>query len=98
MAASKLRVNLLIAALLVLLLYALNPSKEDFQAWRAARESSRATGDSQGALKKGLGKIAGFAAGLEAGGFERKDYFVCSSYSLDGERYLGVARLFFKLK
>jgi hypothetical protein len=49
-----------------------------------------------GSVRKGEGAVAS-AAGLASGGYERRDYFLCSSYSLGSERYLGVARLFFKL-
>ena len=39
--------------------------------------------------------------GFVAGGFKRQDFLVCSTYSFggkDGDLYLGVARLFIKLK
>lgn len=102
MAKSKLGVNVLIAFLFIILLYALNPTSEDFQAWCSARAQGRAaSGDASGlvgVLKKGAGAVAGVAAGIEAIGYGRSDYFVCSSYALGRERYLGVARLFLKLK
>jgi hypothetical protein len=95
-------VNTIIALLFVLLLYALNPTTEDFQAWKSAQAQGRVTGGDEtgiiGVMKKGAGAIAGAAAGVEAGGYGRSDFFVCSSYSLGSERYLGIAHLFIKLK
>lgn len=102
MASSKRLVNVLLFVLLVLLLYALNPSSEDFQAWKAghARElaMSGSSGGVAGVLKQGEGAVAGAAAGLSAGGYRRTDYYVCSIYSLGGESYLGLASFFIKLK
>jgi hypothetical protein len=94
--------TILIVVLLVLLLYALNPTSEDFQAWRSAQAREQATsgdtGGLVGAMKKGSGAIAGAMTGIAAGGYRRKDYLVCSSYSLGSDSYLGVARLFIRLK
>jgi hypothetical protein len=94
----------IIAATVVLLLLALNPSTEDFQAWQSTRvERSVSSGGERGlvgALKSGAGKVAGAIAGAVAGGFKRKDYLLCSTYSLGskGELYLGIAHLFIKLR
>jgi hypothetical protein len=102
MAKSKLGINVLIVALFVVLFYALNPTSEDFQAWYSAQAQGRFPGGDEsglaGVLKKGAGAVAGAAAGIEAVGYGRSDYFVCSSYALGRERYLGVAHLFIKLK
>jgi hypothetical protein len=102
MAISKRGVNAFIVALFAILLFALNPSSEDFQAWRSSRARDEATrGDMEGitgVMKKGSGALAGAVNGLVAGGYKRTDYFVCSSYSLGSESYLGVAHLFFRLK
>ncbi len=92
----------IIIALLLVLLYALNPTTADFQAWRSGQAQRQASGGSAsglvGTLKSGAGKIAGAMTGLVAGGYKRSDYLICSSYSLGSDTYLGVARLFIKLK
>jgi hypothetical protein len=49
-------------------------------------------------MKKGAGALAGALNGAVAGAYERKNYYVCSTYELGGDLYLGVARLFIKLK
>ncbi|HET7839546.1 MAG TPA: hypothetical protein VFL04_07295, partial [Rectinemataceae bacterium] len=55
--------TLIIIALVLVLLYALNPTSDDFAAWRAAKASSQATsGGGTGLvqeLKKGAGAVAG---------------------------------------
>jgi len=103
MAISKRGANVLIVALLLLLLYALNPSSEDFQAWRSSQARGPAAGSTTdspvGSLARGEGTAASAATGpLAGGGYERRDYYLCSTYFLGGERYLGVARLFARLK
>jgi hypothetical protein len=102
MATSKRWVNGLLVLLLVLLFYALNPTSEDFQAWRSGQARELATrGDSSGiagVLKKGAGAVAGAAAGLAASGYERTNYYVCSAYALGSERYLGLLSFFVRLK
>jgi hypothetical protein len=94
--------TLIIVVLALLLLYALNPTTEDFQAWRSGKAERAVEGQSTsglvGALKSGAGKIAGAMTGIVAGGYKRTDYLLCSSYSLGSDRYLGIARLFIKLK
>jgi hypothetical protein len=98
--------TIIIIALLAVLLFALNPTLADFKAWRSAQAQSQATaGTEKGTLKNAAGKLAGAVAGamtgFVAGGFKRQDYLVCSTYSFggkDGDLYLGVARLFIKLK
>ena len=97
--------TIVIIALLVVLLIALNPSLADFKAWRSAQAEEQAGGRSAtgllGVMKKGAGAVAGAMTGLVAGGFKRQDFLVCSTYSFggkDGDLYLGVARLFIKLK
>jgi hypothetical protein len=98
MAIHKRGVNAVIVLLFLVLLYALNPSTEDFQAWRSDQAREQVSGGSTGVFKKGLGAIAGAAAGIGASGYKRRDLFFCSTYSLGRESYLGVARIFFKLK
>jgi hypothetical protein len=106
MAGSKSPIATLIIVVLALaLLYALNPSTEDFQAWQSTLAENRATSgmaSDKGTLEKGIARIAGAidgaVAGVRAGLYSRKDYLVCSSYSLEGHRYLGIAHFFIKLK
>jgi hypothetical protein len=91
---------LIILVLALALLYALNPSTADFQAWRSAearRQAGAGTG-LIGALKKGAGAIAGAMTGGIAGLYSRHDYLVCSSYTLGSDEYLGIARMFVKIK
>ena len=97
--------TIVIIALLAVLLFALNPTLADFKAWRSMQAESQATaGTEKGILKdagKIVGKMAGAMTGFVAGGFKRQDYLLCSTYSSGGnggELYLGVARLFIKLK
>lgn len=93
---------IILAVLVVLLLAALNPTSDDFVAWRSAQAQGRVdSGGSSGivgALKSGAGAVAGAVAGIEASGYKRSNYYLFSVYGLGGERYLGVARLFIKLK
>jgi hypothetical protein len=92
----------IIVILLFILLYALNPSTDDFRAWRSARAEGQATGGQRtglvGALRSGSGKLAGAVDGAIAGLYERKDYLICSIYYLGNDCYLGVAHIFIRLK
>jgi hypothetical protein len=92
----------IIVVLVLILLYALNPTTADFQAWRSGQVQREATSGTMtkpiGTIKKGVGAIAGAMTGGIAALYSRKDYLVCSSYSLGSDRYLGIARLFVKLK
>lgn len=94
--------TVIIVVLALVLLYALNPTTADFQAWRSAQAQRQATSGSMtgliGTLKKGAGALAGAMTGTVAGGYSRKDYLVCSTYSLGGDSYLGIVHLFIKLK
>jgi hypothetical protein len=93
---------ILLAALVVAALVGLNPTTADFKAWRSGQAERQATsGDTTGlvgVMKKGAGAFAGALTGAVAGAYERKNYYVCSTYELGGDLYLGVARLFLKLK
>jgi len=96
---------LVILALLAALLAALNPTMDDFKAWRSARAQDAAVSkDSTGvvrALEKGAGAVAGVLEELGSSAFERTNYVVCSAYSSGGSKgplYLGVARIFIKLR
>jgi hypothetical protein len=94
--------TIIIVVLALLLLYALNPSEADFKAWRSAQAQGQATSGTMtgliGTLKKGAGAVAGAMTGLVSGAYKRTDYLVCSTYSIGGESYLGIARLFIRLK
>lgn len=97
--------TLVIVALALVLLFALNPTTADFQAWMSGQAERSAGGSStsglMGALKKGAGAIAGAMTGFVAGGFTRRDYLIFSTYTLGarrGELYLGAAHLFIKLR
>jgi hypothetical protein len=92
----------IIVVLALVLLYALNPTREEFMAWRSGQAqldaSSGAASGFIGTLKSGAGAVAGAMTGAVAGGDGRKDYLVCSSYSQGRDEYLGIAHLFIKLK
>jgi hypothetical protein len=95
---------LLILALAGALLYALNPTMDDFIAWRVAQaQGSAVSQDSKGVarvLEKGAGAIAGTMVGIASGAFERKNYVLASTFSTGpkGQLYLGLARVFIKLR
>jgi hypothetical protein len=91
--------------LLAVLLIALNPTMEDFQAWRAAdARSSAVSKNSTGiarALEEGAGAIAGAMVGVASGAFERTNYFIFSTYSSGGSKgplYVGIARMFIRVR
>jgi hypothetical protein len=99
---------ILILALAGALLYALNPTLDDFVAWRVAQaQGSAVSQDSKGVarvLKQGAetiaGAIAGTMVGLASGAFVRTNYYLFSTFSTGpkGQLYLGVARVFIKLR
>jgi hypothetical protein len=94
--------TIIIVVLALLLLYALNPSKDDFIAWRSGQAQNQATSGAMtgvlGTLKQGAGAVAGAMTKIASVGFARHDYLICSTYSDGGHLYLGVAKLFIKLK
>ena len=93
--------TVILVVLALVLLYALNPTKDDFVAWRsgqAQRQAGGSPGTAIGVMKKGAGAVAGLITGGAAGLYPRKDYLVCSTYSLGGHTYLGIARIFIQLK
>ena len=95
--------TMIIIALVLVLLYALNPTTADFLAWRSAQSEreapSGATSGPIGTLKSGAGAVAGAMKVMAASaGAAHRDYLVCSTYSFGNARYLGIAHLFFKLK
>jgi hypothetical protein len=95
---------IIIIALVGALLYALNPTIDDFAAWRAAdARSSAVSPDSKGAARafeKGAGALAGAMVGLASGAFERRNFYLFSAFSTGprGQLYLGIARVFIKLR
>jgi hypothetical protein len=97
--------TLIIIALALVLLFALNPGMADFQAWMSGRAERSAGASSStgllGVMKKGAGAVAGAMTGLVAGGFQRRDYLLCSTYGMGGRRgslYLGIAHFFVQLR
>jgi hypothetical protein len=101
----KTRSNLatvIIVALALVLLFALNPTRDDFIAWRSGQAQREATGAPTkgpiGMFKKGAGAVVGAVTSLGSGGFKSHNFLICSSYSLGGELYLGLARLFVQLR
>lgn len=87
-------VGLLVAALALALLAALNPTQADFKSYLAGQATK--------GIKPGL--LSGLAQGagaLSSGLFTRQDYIFASTYSLsnkEGSVYLGMAKLFIKLR
>jgi hypothetical protein len=105
MALSKNRLATSIIVVLALaLLYALNPTMDDFAAWSAARarDSIAAGGSGEEAplpsIASGAGEAAGAPIGIAADRSPRSDYLLCSTYSSGRGLYLGVAGLFFALR
>ena len=98
------RTTILPALLVLVLLAVLNPKQADFRAYLASRASAQASGSAGGgligAISKGAGAVAGGAASIVGGAFKRADYLIFSTYSAgaSGPLYLGVAKLFFKLR
>jgi|GEM_PF-1519866 len=96
---------IIIIALVGALLFALNPTIDDFAAWRAASaQGSAVSKESKGvarALEEGAGAFAGAVAKIASGTFERRSYLVFSTFSSGGSKgplYLGVARAFIRLR
>jgi hypothetical protein len=102
MATTKRIGAIIIVVLALVLLYVLNPSTPDFQAWRSGQAQNQATSGKMtgviGELKKGAGAVAGAMTSLVSGAYKRTDYIFCSTYSIGGDLYLGIAKLFIKLK
>lgn len=93
--------GLIIFVLLLALLYATNPSEQQFTSFLKENIREQAEGDETiaGDLKRIL---SGPAASLAGMGTVRKNYYLCSTYDLElpGEEYLylGILDHFFKLK
>lgn len=93
--------GLVILVLTLALLFATNPSEQQFTSFLKEKIREQAKGDETvaGDLTRIL---SGPAASLAGMGTVRKDYFLCSTYemNLPGEEhlYLGILDHFFKLK
>lgn len=92
---------IVILALVGALLFALNPTIDDFAAWRAAdARSSAVSPDSKGAARafeRGAGALAGAMVGMASGVFERRNFYLFSTFSSGNHTYLGIARFFIRL-
>ncbi len=104
MARSKRFPTAVVAAVLVTLLFvALNPGQEDFKNWYQARAAASVKKQVQGTVGNLVAGISKGAAGIAASAsFRRHNLLVASVYSRGGdtvaESYLGIAKLFIKLK
>lgn len=93
--------GLIMLILVVALLFATNPSEQQFTTFLKDKIREQAEGDETlaGDLKRIL---SGPAASLAGMGTVRKDFYLWSTYTLDtpGEdhRYLGIFDHFFRLK
>ncbi len=91
----------IILVLVIALLFATNPSEQQFTTYLKNKIQEQAEGDESfaGDLKRVL---SGPAASLAGMGTVRKDYYLCSTYELGftGEEhlYLGILDHFFRLK
>ncbi len=97
-------IGILVIALLVGgLLFALNPSMDDFGAFYQKKAEKEAAQSVSGGLGKLVAGMAKGAASLAANAYTRKDFVLFSTYTLGkasdpSERYLGVAKIFIKVK
>lgn len=93
--------GLVIFILILALLYATNPSEQQFTSFLKDKIREQAEGDETmaGDLKR---LLSGPAASLAGMGSVRKDYYLCSTYELElpGEEhlYLGLLDHFIRLK
>jgi hypothetical protein len=93
--------GLIIFILAIVLLFATNPSEQQFTSYLRDRIHKQARGDET--LTGDLTRLfSGPAASLAGLGTVRKDYFLCSTYELDlpGEEhlFLGILDHFVKIK
>lgn len=91
----------LLFLLAFLLLVALNPTKDEFTAWMSARQAASSSRSAPTGFLSAVGKSVGGMAGSFAGGtYSRENYGFCSIYRSPsgGRAYLGLAKLFIKLK
>lgn len=84
-------------------LYFMNPSSDDFSAYLQTRAQSEAKSNSSVEAEKIAMAIAGKVAGGVALLYKRADHVFYSTFTLGpaskpSERYLGVAKLFIKIK
>ncbi len=93
----------LVVAVVGGLLFALNPNMDDFGAYMQNKGSAQASQNNTGALSKLASGIAGSVSSLVAKAYTRKDYLVFSTFTLGkasnpSDQYLGIAKLFIKIK
>jgi hypothetical protein len=106
MAMSRNMGTIVIVLLVGILLAVLNPSQADFKAHLASAGSasvskSGGAGGLGGVLSKGAAALAGGVGSLASGLYQRRDYIVFSSFTAPGAGgsvYLGIAKLFIRLK
>jgi hypothetical protein len=92
--------------ILVVILVKTNPTKKDFDAHLAGIQSSAVTDSGNtsglaGALTTGAAAIAKGIGFLAGGLFERQDYIILSTFTFPGNKgpeYLGIAKIFIKLR
>jgi transposase len=98
--------TLAIIILAAILLFVLNPSQADFAAHLAKSGADSVTksgssGGLGGVLKQGAAALASGVGSIASAAFRRADYLAFSTYSSPGSKgsvYLGIAKLFIKLK
>jgi hypothetical protein len=93
----------LIIAVVGGLLFVLNPDMDDFGVFMQNKGSAQAGQNSTGPLSKLASGIAGSVSGLVAKAYTRKDYIVFSTFTMGkasapSDQYLGIAKLFIKIK
>lgn len=97
--------SLLVLVAVLVLLYTLNPSMDDFSSYyqkRIAASTAKNVGESS--FGRALSNVAGGLASFSAKNlFVRKDLLLGSTYTLSSqnkvqEQYLGIAKLFIPLK
>ncbi|HAE22308.1 MAG TPA: hypothetical protein DCG47_08305 [Spirochaetaceae bacterium] len=93
----------LILAVIGGILFVLNPDMDDFSLYMQNRASAQASQNNTGALSKLASGIAGSVSGLVAKAYTRKDYLVFSTFTMGkasapSDQYLGMAKLFIKIK
>jgi len=91
----------LLFLLVFLLLVALNPTRDEFAAWMSARQAVSSSQGVHTGVLSALGKaVGGMAGSVQGGTFRRHNYAFCSIFESPSGRtvYLGVAKLFIKLR
>lgn len=97
---------IILILLVALALVALNPNSEDFRSWLSAQQRSSATKTAEESglgpsLSSGAGAIVSALTELTSSSYGRTNIGLFSIYSTSAKNapvYLGIARLFFRLK